>query len=142
MPRVRIDLPDHFPFQTDIPVRITDLNYGDHLGNDAVLSLAHEARVQYLHSVGLSELDADGASLTMADAVVVYKSQGRYGQVLRVQVGVADLGRSNFTMIYRMSDRDTGLDVALVRTGMVFFDYDCGKIVSMPSDFRARVDSG
>ncbi len=142
MPRVRVDLPEHFPFETDIPVRITDLNYGDHLGNDVVLALAHEARVQYLHSLGLSELDVGGASLTMADAAVVFKSQGRYGQVIRVQVAVTELGRSSFEMVYRMSDRETAAEVALVKTGMAFFDYDRQKIAPMPSDFRSCVDPG
>jgi len=48
MARSRIDLPDSFPFGIDIPVRITDINYGGHLGNDAVLGLVHEARIAFL----------------------------------------------------------------------------------------------
>lgn len=142
MARIKIDLPDLFPFETDIPIRITDLNYGDHLGNDTVLAFAHEARVRYLRSLGLSELDAGGTGLTMTDAAVVYRSQGRYGQVIRVQVSATGFGRSSFEMIYRMSDRDTGVDVALVKTGMAFFDYDRKKIVAMPADYRERLATG
>ena len=48
MPRVKVALPATFPFRTEIPVRITDLNYGGHLGNDALLGLLHEARVHFL----------------------------------------------------------------------------------------------
>jgi hypothetical protein len=39
MARVKIDLPDKFIFKTEIPIRINDINYGGHLGNDAVLSI-------------------------------------------------------------------------------------------------------
>ncbi len=44
MPRVELELPERFQFVTEIPLRITDINYGGHLGNDALLSLLHEAQ--------------------------------------------------------------------------------------------------
>ena len=47
MARVKLTLPDACHFHTEVAVRIGDINYGGHLGNDAVLSLAHEARLQY-----------------------------------------------------------------------------------------------
>ena len=45
MQRVKVELPANFNFSCIIPIRITDLNYGGHVGNDAVLSLIHEARI-------------------------------------------------------------------------------------------------
>ena len=68
MARIKLVLPEHFSFSTSLPVRITDLNYGGHVGNDAILSLVHEARMQYLKSFGFSELQFDTASLIMSDA--------------------------------------------------------------------------
>jgi len=47
MSRVRFKLPDRFLFTTEIPLRVSDINYGGHLGNDAVLSLAQEARMRF-----------------------------------------------------------------------------------------------
>ena len=72
MPRIRIKPLDRYPFSINITVRITDLNYGGHLGNDSLLSLIHEARVAFLDSHGLSELDCGGVSLTMGDAALIY----------------------------------------------------------------------
>ncbi|WP_255669390.1 hypothetical protein [Myroides oncorhynchi] len=43
MARVKLNLPTEFIFETKIPVRITDLNYGNHLGNDKLLSISHAA---------------------------------------------------------------------------------------------------
>ena len=57
MARIKLDLPGRFPFSTELRVRITDVNYGGHMGNDALLGLLHEARVQFLAHYGLSELD-------------------------------------------------------------------------------------
>ncbi|MCU0364969.1 MAG: hypothetical protein MUE93_04775 [Ignavibacteriaceae bacterium] len=39
MPRIKIETPDKFIFSTEIPIRITDINYGGHLGNDSLLSI-------------------------------------------------------------------------------------------------------
>ena len=36
MERIKINLPEHFNFSTNIKIRITDLNYGGH-GNSCVL---------------------------------------------------------------------------------------------------------
>ena len=55
MARIKIELPDNFPFTTSIPVRITDINYGGHVGNDTVLSIIHEARMQFLKSMAIQK---------------------------------------------------------------------------------------
>ena len=62
-------------YETEIPIRISDVNYGGHLGNDAVLSLAHEARVRFLALRGFSEKDVEGVGIMMVDAAVVYGPQ-------------------------------------------------------------------
>ena len=62
MARINIDLPGDFKFSTTIPVRITDLNYGGHVGNDAILSIIHEARMQFLHHFGYSEINFGGTT--------------------------------------------------------------------------------
>ncbi|HEX8659636.1 MAG TPA: thioesterase family protein, partial [Hymenobacter sp.] len=74
MARVKVALPDTFSFTTELPVRITDLNYGGHLGNDALLGILHEARVHFLRSVGVPN-DYDPVTklgLIMVDVAVEY----------------------------------------------------------------------
>jgi len=65
MQRVKIKLPDNFNFSTNIKIRITDLNYGGHVGNDSFLSLIHEARQQFFNFFGYAELKIENASLIM-----------------------------------------------------------------------------
>ena len=60
MARIRIELPGTFKFSANIPVRITDLNYGGHVGNDTILSIIHEARAQFLKNYDYSEKDSRG----------------------------------------------------------------------------------
>ena len=82
MARLTLALPERFPFTTEIEVRITDLNYGRHLGNDAMLGLVHEARVRFLRAHGLQELDVEGTGLVMIDAAIVYRAEAFAGDRL------------------------------------------------------------
>ncbi len=140
MARIKIDLPGSFVFSTTIPVRITDINYGGHLGNDALLSIVHEARLQFLTESGYSEIDIEGRSIIMADAAIVYKSEVFYGDTLRVEIAVIDFGRVNCDIVYRVSNDQTGKEIARVKTGIVFFDYDARKPVAIPEGFREKFE--
>lgn len=139
MTRVHIDLPDQFDFATDIRVRITDMNYGGHLGNDTVLSLMHEARMQYLARFGYSELDIEGSGLIMIDSSAMYKAEVFFGDVVRVELAVVDFSHCGFTIIYRATNAASGVEVARVRTGMLFFDYQARKVQPAPDAARRRL---
>ena len=74
MTRVEINLPEKFIYTTEITLRISDINYNDHLGNDTMLSLAQEARLRFLSKYGFTELNIAGAGIIMVDAAVRYKA--------------------------------------------------------------------
>ena len=139
MQRVTIDWPDPSGFITELEIRITDINYGGHLGNDRLLSLVHEARVQWLASYGWTELDVDGIGLIMTDAAMQFRSEIFYGMKVQIETGLVGLARSRFTLLYGLKDAGTGEELARVRTGMAFFDYQSRKIARAPKAFVAAV---
>jgi acyl-CoA thioesterase FadM len=137
MSRIKIELPRKFPFTTELPVRITDLNYGGHVGNDTVLSIIHEARVRCLASKGFSELNAGAAGLIMSDAAIQFKGELFYGDIVRISVAISDFSKVSFEIYYlletvRGEDRKT---VAVAKTGMLFYDYSKKKLASVPEAF-------
>ncbi|PIY11308.1 MAG: thioesterase [Flexibacter sp. CG_4_10_14_3_um_filter_32_15] len=139
MNRVKVDLPDQFLFKTEIPVRITDLNYGGHVGNDAMLSLVHEARVQFFMSEGFkSELDIMGFGVIMADVAMQFKGEGFYGNIFEVYVTVGSLSSSGFDLYYKFIDQDSRREILKVKTGMVLFDYKNRKIAALPDELKKR----
>lgn len=138
MGRIKIELPDQTPaFEAEIPIRITDLNYGNHLGNDKVLSIVHEARMRWLFGMGYSELEIGGCGLIMADAAIVYKHQGHFADPLRVQIFVGEISKVSFELIYKLflphGEKET--IIAIVKTGMVTFDYQGNKVCGIPTGF-------
>jgi len=135
MARMSIDVPERWLYRTRLTVRVGDVNYGGHLGNDRVLGLAHEARVRWLASCGLSEKDVGGPGLIMADAGLFFRGEAFLGDELDVEVGAVEIGRSGFGLVYRMRRVSDGAEIALVRTGMVCFDYDARKVVRVPGSF-------
>ncbi len=141
MPRIKLDLPETLPFRTEMPVRITDINYGQHLGNNDLLGLLHEARLRFLRHHGFSELDVDGAGIIMADTGVVFKSEVVYGDHLVIEVGVTDIHRRGCDVVYRVTEKKTGREVAHAKTGIVFFDYEARKLLPTPAAFKRAVET-
>lgn len=136
MARIKLKLPEKLPFETNISIRITDLNYGGHLGNDSLLSLIHEARIQFLASRGFTELDAGGASFIMSDCAIVYKSEGFYGQNLKVEVGAGEYSRVGFDIYYRFRISDESKLLAEAKTGIVTYNYAQKKVVEVPAKLK------
>jgi acyl-CoA thioester hydrolase len=136
MAREKLDLPEKFLFRTELPVRVSDINYVKHLGNDALLSLIHEARLQFLIHYGFKESDIGGAGIIMADCVIVYLSQAFYRDILAIDVTVADLNRYGFDLLYRVTNVKTGKEVARVKTGILCFDYTRNRVTEVPQAFK------
>jgi acyl-CoA thioester hydrolase len=141
MMRVKIDLPQKYIFSTEINVRIGDVNYGGHVGNDAILSLAHDIRMQFFNSNGYSEMDIEGTSLIMADAMVAYKGEAFFGDVLIGEMAIINIHRAGFDLVYRLSNKLTSKDVAHIKTGMICFDYENKKIQPVPEKLKLKFAS-
>ena len=141
MARIRIDLPEHFIFSTVIPVRITDINYSGHTGNDTILSLVHEIRHQFLASHGYSELDFEGVGTIMADAGIEYKNELFYGEKVYASVAVAGFSKVSFDLYYKLEKEVNGkkIMVAIVKTGIVCFDYKNKKIKPVPEVAKQKL---
>lgn len=137
MPRISVPRPAKAVFCTSVTVQIGDINYGNHLANDAVLRICHECRIRWLAQHGFTELDAGGTGLIMADAAVQYLAQAHHGNVLDVIIDVTDITRSGFTLLYDIRRADDQRAIAAAQTGMVCFDYGTQKISRLPESLRA-----
>jgi acyl-CoA thioester hydrolase len=139
MARIKLDMTGvAFGFRTELEVRITDINYGRHVGNDAMLGLLHEARLRYLAHFGFSEEDIGGVGMLMGDAVVQFKAVAFRGDRLAVEVGLADVERRTFDLMYRVVRAGDGAVVALAKTGMVAFDYAANRLADLPAVFLEK----
>jgi acyl-CoA thioester hydrolase len=141
MPRVSLTPLSSYGFTADITVRTTDLNYGGHLGNDRLLALLHEARVAFLAALGWTEMNCGGIGLIMNEAALRFKREAFAGDVLRIGVGVSELGGAGFRLSYLATRVSDAAVIAMAETGMVGYDYAAGKVAPLPDDVRERLET-
>jgi YbgC/YbaW family acyl-CoA thioester hydrolase len=141
MERIKISLPGNFHFSTIIKIRITDLNYGGHVGNDSFLSLIHEARQQFLNYFGYSELEFENVSLIMADASLEFKKELNYGDEIKISVAASGFDKYGFELFYKIeiiNDKDFIL-AGKAKTGMLCYDYQAKKIMAVPEEAKIKL---
>lgn len=139
MNRVKVALPDAFPFSTEATVRPGHLNYGGHLGYDALLGLLHDARQQFLQAQGFpSEFDADTKlGLIMVDVAVEYKNEAFEGDILQIDVAATAPNKYGFDVVYHVYK--SGREVARAKTGMLCFDYNTHKLRLLPEGLATQL---
>jgi acyl-CoA thioester hydrolase len=129
MARVKLLIPENKIAVLTIPVRITDINYGNHVGNDAFVSIIHEARMQWLKQFGYTEL---------ADLAVEFKSEAFYGDTIEIIISVGEISKVSFELFYQLSvtRNNAPIVLAFAKTGMVCYDYTIKKVVSIPEKLK------
>lgn len=135
MPRVKIDLPEKFlAISINIPVRITDINYGDHVGNDSLVAIIHEARMQLLQLHGFTELDIEGVGLIMSDLLVEFKNESFYKDIINVKIGSSNISKISFELYYQLTTlrNNKEIFIANAKTTMVCYDYELKKVAALP----------
>jgi YbgC/YbaW family acyl-CoA thioester hydrolase len=137
MARIKLQIPENISFSTHIAVRVSDLNYGNHMANHVYLEMMQEARMQFLAQYGYSEKNLAGVSLIMGDTAIVYKQECFYGDVLQIEVCATDFGVRSFDLLYRFTKQDGSL-VCESKTSMVCFDYEARKTVAVPQEFMVK----
>jgi YbgC/YbaW family acyl-CoA thioester hydrolase len=136
MERIKLNLPEKFLFSTNIAIRITDINYGGHVGNDSFLSLIHEARQQFFNHYQYSEMNFAGTSLIMADVAVEYKKELSYGDIVKISVTATGFDKLGFDIFYLLEvmHEENNYVAGKAKTGMMCFDYQNKKRMQVPDE--------
>ena len=141
MSRIKLELPADFTFSTNIPVRISDINYGGHVGNDSILAMIHEARVRFLDQLGFKELQVGNGGLIMRDVIIEFKRELFYGDTVKASVKAGDFSTSSFNFYYKLEKESANRPVLITaaRTGMVCYDYQSKKITLLTEEVKSKL---
>lgn len=139
MPRVKLEEQPEYEFHYEVTLQVRDINYGGHLGNDALIGLLHEARLNLFRGLGCNEMTlGDGQTgIILGDLVVNYRAEGFMFDRLSIDSHLGEIGRNNFRIFHRITRDDTL--IALAETGIVTFNYRERKIAPVPEDFIQRL---
>jgi len=111
-----------------IKPRISDINYGDHVGHVELIHLLHEVRVRFLHQYSLKETDVYGHVLMMRDLSVTYKSQVFWSNELRIKMRTK-LSGAKIIFDYNVFNNTSGKEAALAEAIMVLLNREKGNLV-------------
>ena len=139
MARVVFDLPEKFVFATELQIYVSHVNQGGHLDNAQLLSLVSEARLRFFQSLGYAEADVEGVATVVGDMVAQYKSEGFHGETMRIEMAPADFNKYGFDLVFLMSEKSQGREVARGKTGVVFIDRQTRKVAPLPEVIRQRL---
>lgn len=130
---------ESYPFTLAYRVPISDINYGGHVSNAAVLTIFQEARIAFLQWLGgYSELSiGEGCGIILPEAHVLYRAEMFHQDQLEIGVRIDEIRRSSFVMAYRV-ERD-GVVTAEGTTNLVCFDYEARKTRRLPETFGEAV---
>jgi acyl-CoA thioesterase FadM len=135
MPRIKLNEQQEYAFHHTLMLEPRDINYGGHLGNDALVSIVGSARVNMFRSMRFSEMDlGDGETgIIMSDLAVNYRSEAFMFDELMIDTHVGEISRSSFRLFHRIK-RDHTV-IALAETGITAFNYALRKIMPIPEAF-------
>lgn len=139
MARLTLQFPeDQFCFTTQLTVRITDINAGNHLANDSMISMISEARARFLFAYGIAETSKDGRGIIVTDLATTYKAEAHARDVLLFEVGVMDFNRYGGDITFRITRPADDTLIAMAKSGFVFYNYLDKRVVPMPGEFDAK----
>lgn len=138
MARVKLIMPENSIAVVTVPVRISDINYGNHLGNDAFVSIIHEARMQWLMQYGFTELNIEGTGLILADLAIEFKNESFYGDAVEITIAVGEISKISFELYYKLTAKrnDKIILLAFAKTGIVSYDYVAKKVIAVPEKLK------
>jgi acyl-CoA thioester hydrolase len=135
MPKTKLSVKPGYSFQYDTYLKIRDINYANHLSNDAVVSLINEARIDMFNKIGCAEfaLGDPNTGIVIADLVVNYKKQGYLGDEISIHSDIDEIEQKGFRIFYEIQRGDELM--VLAETGVVVYDYQAEKIATVPKVF-------
>jgi acyl-CoA thioesterase FadM len=143
MARIKIKKQNDYPFKTELIIRVSDLNYGGHLGYDKVLSLAHQARLELFKQWGVTELDlGDGKTgMVASDAGVNYLGEGFLHDSISIGIKTLELTTITFRLAYSFVNISTQKEIARLETGFVAFNYKLRSTGKIPESFAEKLNT-
>ncbi|MBM3461256.1 MAG: acyl-CoA thioesterase [Armatimonadetes bacterium] len=125
-----------YPVRIEFPVAWGEMDALAHVNNIIYFRYFESARIAYFREVGMT-FEPAGPILanTSCDFVVPIT----YPDTVRVECGVTRIGRSSFTMAYRVFSVTQNTVAARGQAVCVWYDYGAGKSAPLPEDIRGNI---
>ncbi len=124
-------------FTVDLPVRISEVNYGNHLGHAALTSLIHQTKILYFREFNIDERNINGNGAIVKRLEIDYKGEAHFDDMLHVNVRVNAITRTTCILEYVVTKNEANTPVTHVFETLAFINYESRKPVRTPDEIKA-----
>jgi acyl-CoA thioester hydrolase len=130
-----------YRFYHAVEVRYGDLDPQGHVNNAKHLTYFEQARVAYMIELGLFTKDQSFMKIgvIVADVHITYLAPVHFGQNIKVGVRTAKIGNKSMTWEQNIMDVDSSKELSKGELVIVTYDYEMGKTISVPQEWRERI---
>jgi acyl-CoA thioester hydrolase len=122
-------------------VRISDINYGGHMGNERALVAFQQARIEWLETLGLSELNiGEDRGLIQRRANVEYLREISLGDILNIKIYPVEIKGSYFVLGHEVNNQN-GITVLTGNVTLGSFDYNNKKLAKIPNTLKEILEN-
>ncbi len=143
MTRINLQELPNYKFNYNTTIKSSDLNYAGHLGNEALVGIIQDARIELFKDLGFKELDlGDGKSgIIIGDLVVNFKAEGFINDELKIESQIGEITDKSFRIFHKIVKvKDNNL-LALAETGVVAFNYKTREVIKIPPGFLKTLEN-
>ena len=131
-------MPIDFAYRHRLSVRFRDCDAMGHVNHAVYLTYFEQGRLTFWREVTGSP--SPHTRVIIARAECDYRSPAHFGDELEVRVGIAEIGRSSFTLIYDIVHVVSDRLIASGKTVMVSYDYEKGESTPLPDATRSLLE--
>ncbi len=127
-----------WPVSVSIPVAWGEMDAFQHVNNVAYARWLETGRIAYFGRLGfLERMKAEGVGPILAKLTIEYRRPVTFPDTVRVDVTTTRIGRSSFTLGYRVRSEAQQAEVVTAEDVIVVMDYRAAR--TAPVDERLRV---
>lgn len=116
-------------------VRVSDVNYGNHLDFSALVRMLGDVRGIFLKRNGYHDMDIGGVGVITTNLNVNYRKEAFFDDELIIGLNFNKISKLRVNLIFEVLDRKSKLEVAQATMGLAFYDYHKKKPVPIPIEF-------
>ena len=135
---------DQFKFHCNVEVRFRDLDAMGHVNNAIYFTYFEMGRTAYMKAVGYKPPENAAVNQSfpfiLAEISCRFISAASLEETLSVYVRTLRTGRKSFDFEYLITEADSGRHIANGRSVQVYYDYEPGRSVELPKDFRCLLE--
>ena len=129
---------ENVAYRHRLGVRFRDCDAMGHVNHAVYFTYFEQCRLTFWREV--TGTPSPHTRVIIARAECDYRAPAHFGDELEVRIGIGEIGRSSFTLLYEIVQAGDGRLVAAGKTVMVSYDYAAGASTPLPDATRSLLD--